>query len=311
MADFTTNMSDSVALSDSIVNEYLTQFIVAQGQGNIMDQFVELNEEIGAKTINLTKYARLSLATTPLTEKEDVAGEAMVDTNIALTPAEHGNAVTKTRLIDLQSGGKVGMAAVRLAGINMADTENKLATLALEATTNIRLANDASSEGAIVAGEIMTTTELDYVYNQMSRVNVMAHPVTGGYVAFMHDDVIHDLRTGSAAGSWTDVGKYAMPGEVLKNEVGMFKGFHIVRNNHCLLSANAGAAAVDTYHSSFLGFNGLGKAVSAAPQLVMSGPFDKLQRFINIGWYGVFQYKIIDVASVWKVVSASSVGANA
>lgn len=310
MADFTTNMSDTVALGDSIVQEYLTQFIVSHGQNNVMDQFVEMNEDIGAKSITLTKYDRLTVQTAALTEKEDPAGEAMVDTAVVLTPAEYGNVVTKTKLAELQTGGKASLGAVSLAAINMAESENKLATLALEATTNIRLADAAASEGAITASNIMDTAELDYIYNKMSRANVPVHPVTGAYVAFMHDDVIHDLRTGSAAGSWMDVNKYALPGEALKNEVGMFKGFHIVRNNHALLNADGGSTTVDTYHSSFMGFNGLGKAVSENPALVMTGPFDKLARFVNIGWYGVFQYKIIDTDAVWKVVSASSIGAN-
>ena len=55
----------------------------------------------------------------------------------------------------------------------------------------------------------------------------------------------------------------------------------------------------------------LGLAQNKETQLTMTGPFDKLGRFINIGWVGVFDYSIIRTAAVRQIVSASSKGNNA
>ena len=135
-------------------------------------------------------------------------------------------------------------------------------------------------------------------------------PIGGEYVLVAHDDVIADLREATAVGSWVDVSKYATPETVLRNEVGMYKGFRVVRNNDATITADAGAGAVDTYNSYVLGANALGLATSKVPGMVATGPFDKLARFVNLGWYGVFSYGIVDTDAVFKIVTASSKGVN-
>ena len=41
-----------------------------------------------------------------------------------------------------------------------------------------------------------------------------------------------------------------------------------------------------------------------------AGPFDKLNRFVNIGWKGALEYKIVDDDALILGTCASSVGAN-
>lgn len=311
MADFTTTMSDSSVIDTEITIELQTEFEVAFGQANVMDPFVQFNRQIAAKSIAFPIFNRLAVATTALTEKEDVASVAMGDSEVLLTPAEYGNVVTPTKLADLQTGGRAALAAVQLAGINMGETRNALAIAALEAGSNLRRVDGVANDGLITAAKVLDADELDYIYNRMSRANVPKHPLTGTFVAFLHDDVAHDLRAGSAAGTWVDVNKYNNEMPVLNNEIGMYKGFRIVINNHCNMDANVGdGSTVDVYDSTFIGHNALGLAESAVPSLVISGPFDKLQRFMNVGWYGCFKYSIIQSDAVWRVRSASSVGAN-
>lgn len=306
---FTTNLSGTTEVDDSIILEYDQQFIIASEQEQIMDQFVSYKRQIGAKSIDFTKYAQLALATTALTETDDVTSEAMVDSKVTLTPAEYGNVVTRTNLASLQTGGKVDLAASRLVGMNAGRTQDKLAILAGSASTNVELPAGVASEAALVAGDVMDSTLLNTMYNKLARSSVQ--PLSDGmYVAVLHDDVIHDLRVASAAGSWLDINKYSNPEEILRNEVGQMGGFKIVRNNHCVIGADAGAGAVDSYESLFLGFNALGKADSQPVHMVATGPFDKLNRFVNIGWLGTFQYKIVDQDAIYKSLTASSVGAN-
>lgn len=306
---FTTNLSGVTQLDNSIVEAFDQQFIIAAAQEAVMDQFVSYKKDIGAKSIEFPKYSQLALATTPLTETDDVTSEAMADSQIILTPAEYGNVVTTTKLASLQTGGKADVAAARLVGINMQRTLDKLAVAAGEAASNT-LTPDGGAEAALEATDVMTASFLSKLYNKLARESVQ--PLSEGmFVAIMHDDVIHDLRDSAAAGSWQDINKYGNHVQVLKNEVGMLGGFRIVRNNHCSINADGGALAVDTYKSLFMGFNALGKAVSKEPSLHLSGPFDKLGRFLNVGWHGVFQYKIVDSAAIYVGITASSVGSNA
>lgn len=309
MAAFTTNLSGTTELDHSLVSLFAQAYLIAVGQNNVMDPLVQYREDIGAKSIALTKYARLAAATTPLTETDDVVSSAMSDTQIVLTPAEYGQVITTTNLASLQTGGKADLGAAELVGINHAETLNALAVAALEASGNGLTIGDKAA-GDVLAGDVMSGTFMNRVYNKLARSSVPMFDGLG-YVAVMHDDVIGDLRAGAAAGDWTDVNKYTDPSIVLRNEVGFYKGFRIVRNNACAFADQAGAGTVDLYKSSFFGKNALGKATSQTGRLVISGPFDKLGRFVNIGWYEVSKYQIVDTDAVWVGTTASSFGANA
>lgn len=305
---FTVNLSGTAQVDDSIIQEFDSQFIIAAAQEHVMDQFASYKRQIGSKSIEFAKYDQLALATTPLVETDDPNSEAMVDSKILLTPAEHGNVVTTTKLANLQTGGIADIAAARLVGMNMGRTSDKLAVLACEASAN-ELTPGGVAESALVAGDVMTVSFLNELYNKLARQSIQ--PLSDGmYVAVMHDDVIFDLRNSSGAGSWSDINKFSRPEEVLKNEVGSIAGFKIVRDNNITINTDAGAALVDTYHTLCMGFNALGKAVSADPSITLTGPFDKLARFVNIGWYGTMEYKIVDQDALYLGTTASSVGIN-
>lgn len=307
---YVVNITGTTQVDDSIVQAYDQAFLLAVGQENVMDQFVQWRQEIGAKSIDITKYPRLAVATTPLTEDEEAGRTAMSDIQIQFLPKEYGLVVTRTQLASLQSGGKVDIAMATVVGENMGHTKNVLATRALEASTNLIRAAGRATDGDIAAGDVLTKTELAKLYNKLARASVPQ--LAGGYYGLSaHDDVIHDLREGAAAGDWVDVAKYQMGVDVLRNEVGIYKGFRIVRNNDAAITADAGVGAVDLYTTSAFGARALGLAESLAPTIVFSGPFDALQRFANVGWKGCFEYKILDTESVWTLKSASSIGANA
>jgi N4-gp56 family major capsid protein len=271
-----------------------------------MDQFAEYKQDIGAKSIQLTKYGRLAVDTTTLTETEDVTSEAVSDSQILIVPAEYGKAVTKTQLASLQTGGKIDLAIPTLVGKNCAQVKSKLACLALEATSNVLIMN-SKTEPTLAASDIITGTQLNIVFNKLARANV-PFVADGMYAAVMHDDVIHDLRQDAG---WIDVVKYQNAEKIFKNEVGSYRGFRIIRNNFAFAADQSGAGTVDVYKSSFFGANAFGLVESKTPAMTMTGPFDKLGRFVNIGWHGVFKYQIIDTDAVWQLQSASSVGANA
>lgn len=304
---FLTNFTTTTQVDDSILTAFDQGFIVAYGQSNVMDQLVQYRQDIGAKSIELPRYSRLALATTPLTEDEDVTSAALSDTKVVFTPAEYGNVVSRTLLASLQTGGKVDLAAAQLVGINAAQTMDKLAILALDAASNTRVVG-ATAEGSVTAGQVMSQTEINIAYNKLARANV---PMIGGaYVAVAHDDVLHDIRVGTAAGSWADTAKYAQPDTVMNNEVGMYGGFRWIRNNHSTFGDQTGVGTVDLYNTYFLGFNALGKAESAPLTTRFTGPFDKLGRFVNVGWHTCVQYKIVESDAVQLVKTASSVGEN-
>jgi N4-gp56 family major capsid protein len=291
---FTVNLSTAATSDAAVIQAYDQAFIVAQGQNNVMDQFVEYKAQIGAKAIHFPKFGRLTLVTAPIDESNDVDSETITDSQIVITPKEFGKAVTRTELASLQTGGTIDLAAARVVGLNMGASKDSIALGALSASTNV-----------IDTGAHMGAANLDVFYNKLARANI---PGFAGmdYVMVAHDDVISDLRSDTGLGSWVDVSKYALPETILKNEVGMFKGFRVVRDNHAAPVGTGGTASYPVY---FLGQNALGLAESKVASMIATGPFDKLARFINLGWYGVFGYSIIDTDAVWvgKFTSSKAV----
>ena len=90
----------------------------------------------------------------------------------------------------------------------------------------------------------------------------------------------------------------------------MYKGFRIVIDNLSTIYTDGGDTTTDVYASYAIGFNAFGDGQSKPVEMRATGPFDKLARFVNLGWYGVLQYKIIDQDALWTIESASSVGDN-
>jgi N4-gp56 family major capsid protein len=305
---FTTNLTGTAQLDDSLVTAFEQLVWIAFGQANVNDQFLSKKVDINAKSISMPKYSRMAVATTALTETDDVTSVALADTKVVLTPEEYGNAITITSLGSFQTGGLVDAAAASLIGLNYGETMDALAIAVLDGATNTRVVGGIA-EGSVAAGDVADATYLNYFYNKLARANVPM--INGAYVMEAHDDVIADLRAASAVGSWQDVVKYSAPGTALNNEIGMFKGFKVVRNNRATYADQSGAGTVDLYNSYFFGGNALGKATSKPGSVVLTGPFDKLQRFYNIGWYEVSKMAILDQSAVWLGKSASSMGANA
>jgi N4-gp56 family major capsid protein len=304
---FTTNLTGTAQVDDSIVTIFDKEVWLTVGQNNVTDPLIAKKVQIGGKTINMPRYTRSAVATTALTETDDITSTALADTKVTFTPLEYGNAYTITSLASFQTGGLVDSAAAEMIGVNYAETMDALAIAALDASTNAYIIGGTAA-GSVTAGQVASRVFVNYFYNKLARASVPK--INGQYVMMTHDDVLVDLRADVTAGSWTDVTKYAAPGTALLNELGMFGGFRVVLNNRSTYADQTGAGTVDLYNSYFLGANGLGKAISKPGEIVLSGPFDKLNRFYNIGWYEVSVTQILDQTAVWVGQCASSVGAN-
>lgn len=308
MADYVANLTGSAQIDDSIVEEFAQQVLITNESMGNADQFVSLRTEINSEAISMPIYDRLAINTTPLNEREEIESKALSDSGVKITPKEYGDVVTKTQLASIQSGGKVDLAAAQLVGINMAQTQNRLALMAADQSTNVLTAGDKAI-GSILDTDIMTGSLANKAYNKIAKVSVPGMPQAGGLrVAIAHEDVLSDIRESNG---FEDLKKYGDLGQVLRNVVGVYKGFLWVEDNLATVAADAGDTNTDVYNTYFMGFNALGKGVSLPPQLRMTGPFDKLARFVNVGWYGIFDYKIIQPEALWVAKTAATLGDNA
>jgi N4-gp56 family major capsid protein len=304
---FTTALTGTTEVNDSLITQYDSLFLLEAQQGIIVDQLATVRKSINGVGVQFPRFSALQ-AGGALSESDDPASVALADQAITILPTAFGNVTTITELAMLQSGGIVDRAAIALIGQDAAYVKNLQATLALSASTNILTAG-GKAQNALTAGDVLDRNLLIKTYAKLK--SAFAGKLAGGdYALVLHPHVIADLKFASAAGSWEDVAKYGAPGEVLNGEVGRFQGFRIIENASCVVTADGGDAAVDNYESYAVALNGLGLGVTQDIRFVMTNN-DKLNRFTHIGWKGVFGYKIIEPTAVVKLVTASSLGANA
>lgn len=309
MADFTTTITDAGVL-DADEKVVWSSYVHLAATTELVADQVATQRGFGAfKSFYFAKYANLSLPSA-LADGEDPTSTALADSSAYVTPAEEGDVVTLAKLADIQSGFNANKAALKLVARSMGGTKDKRAMTTLEgASTNSIFPNGQTAVGNLTENDVLDRLFAGKLYNKLARANV---PGIGGtsYIGLAHDDNLHDLRQDTANGGWVNVKEYADPQSVLMNEVGMFEGIRWLRTGNGTVSDGGGAGSVDSYKVLVVGDNALGYAASEEPHLVISGPFDKLQRHLNIGWFGIFGYTLIDDANMVIGNCASSVGAN-
>lgn len=308
MADFVVNPTDAGVIDADEVTIYSNQLILAATPELVADQFVSVRDSGSAKIFQFAKYANLA-APSALSDGVDPDSVVLADSVSTLTPAEEGLAVTLARIADLESGLKAGLAASQLVGRNAGNTMDLRAVVALEgATTNVIYPNAATTVATMGAGDILDGVFAGRLFNKLRRSNVPG--INGAYLGLAHDDCMYDLREDTSGAGWVEVSKYADPNSVLRNEIGMYKGIRWLTSGNVTVTADGAAGSIDSYEVQVVGFNALGFAASHPVQLMITGPFDKLRRFLNFGWYGVFKYGMIDEANAVTGNCVSSIGAN-
>ena len=270
-------ITTAATLDDSLIELIDTEVIVSGAGINKIDPFVETNVDIGAKSISFTIYSKLAKATTALTDGTDVDSAGMADASVLLTPKEYGTVVTPTKLANLQTGGKADRAGAKLVGISLAETTNQLGINALEAGTNTTA---AASAGTLAKGDLRGA------YQRLATKRIPK--INGYYVAFMNPAQISDIKD-----EYIDITKFSRPELATSGVVGTLEGFLIVED------PDVTAGQVNTF-----GMGALGKAVSMQPDTTITGPFDKLGRMMNLGWYGVIEYGIVDGNAIEIITGA-------
>ena len=272
------NVVTTAATLDNSLITLIDQEVIVSGAGiNKIDNFVETQVQIGAKSIAFTVYSKLAKATTALTDGVDVDAVAMADAEVVLSPKEYGRVVTPTKLDNLQTGGKADRAGAKLVGINIAETLDQLGINALEAGT--------STTAAVTSGTL-AKADLRAAYTKLAGSNIPK--INGFYVAFMNPAQVSDIKD-----DYIDIYKYNNPDLAVSGVVGALEGFLIVED------ANVTAGKVSCF-----GMGALGKAVSMETGTTITGPFDKLGRMVNLGWYGVIEYGIVDDNAVEIITGA-------
>ena len=303
---YDSNMSGTTELDARLVQVYNKAFIISGNLDKGLKETATFKDSVDGKAEEFVIYTKLTNQTSALTEDNEVTSESMADTKKTITPGEYGNAVVLTNLAKLQSGGMAYDGSIATVGVNARESMDAKMIAIGEAGSNELIVTQAA-EGSLTSSDTLTAAYVSYAYNRLRRAGI-----PGPYFAVSHSDVIYDLKIQTGDGSWLGTNQYTREGEIelLMGEIGMFGGFRWIESGLVSVNADAGNSTTDTYHTQFYGMNAFGYVESQAPGLVIRNARDKLGRFYDIGWYGVYEFGLVDTNAHWLVTSASSIGSN-
>ena len=286
-----------------------------------------------SETIKFRRYSNLAAATTPLTEGVTPAGSQLAVTDITAKVVQYGDFVTLTDKIAMHVEDNVVMEATDIlgdqAGLTL-DTVWRDAIIPNLANATILTAAGASTtEGALVAADIITAKALDVSILTLKKnlakkftniitgsTSVGTTPVRAAYMAIVHPDVVYDLENVSG---YKNVSEYASQGDVQEGEVGSYKDIRFIETTQAYVNTDGGDTNVDTYHTAIFGKEAYGvvsvrgkkKMDTYVKSLGSAGTADPIDQRSTVGWKASTVAKILNDAYAVSVISASSQGANA
>jgi len=271
----------------------------------------ESDDPMPGNPVTFTIISAIAPATSAISETVEPTPVNINDTQKQITLAEFGNAVKPSKKFKLTSFLNLDTAIPREVGAHMEESVDIIARDVLVAGTNVIYAGAATSRVTVAATHIIVANNVRRARAFLAGKNTPAPPGSTMYVGFIHPDVNYDLQAESGQQAWSAPHVYQDTNNIYTGEVGSLSGVRFVENANSRNFANAGVGGtVDVYVTLFVGMQALGEAVGESQHMVISGPFDDLQRFVSIGWYGMLGYGRVREDSLTRLESASSIGIN-
>lgn len=265
-------------------------------------------------SVTLEKAAWFDAATvtamkTPLTEASDVDSiAAPTPTNVTITPAEYGAAVTRTRKLNERTFAPVDPIIAATLAQAMNETIDSLVQDTLIAGSTAVLVGGGSGVNDVANTDVLTAA---LVRQAVTRLRTKKVPAWFGnfYAGVVHPHVVLDLRGETGAGGWRVPNEYGMSQDrIWRGEIGEFEGVRFVENALIRTAANTAGTPNTVYQNYFVGRGALAEQVFIEPHVVVSPQTDKLGRFHTVGWTGDLGFAVYEPLAIQRLVSGSSLG---
>ena len=281
------------------------------------------NQSMPGSSVTFTIFSDLAAATSALSETADVDPVAMSDSQVTVTLAEYGNTVNTTAKLRGTSFLDVDVTAANVIGYNAGDSIDQVIREVLAGGTNVVYggggSSDPSSRVTVAAEDIIEANDIRKVTAQLRKANVATF--NGYYMGFIHPDVSYDLRRETGNASWNAPHVAVDTANIYNGEIGTFESVRFIETPRAKVFENASngtstTGAIDVYCTHIMGRQALAKAYSqvdgnsAFPKVVRGPIVDSLMRFNPIGWYWLGGYGRFREASLRRIESSSSIGAN-
>jgi N4-gp56 family major capsid protein len=282
-----------------------------------------LGQAMPGSAVTFTIFNDLAVADTALTETSDVTAVAMSDSQVTVTLAEYGNAVSTTAKLRGTSFLDVDAAAANIVGYNAGISIDTVIRDVINGGSNVIYggggATDPAGRTTVQVEDVIEANDVRKVVAALRGANAVSFG--GMYIGYIHPDVSYDLRRETGVASWRDPHVYSDPANIYMGEIGAFEGVRFIETPRGKIFANASngsgsAGTIDVYGTLIMGRQALAKAHSIVdgngpfPRVVRGPVTDSLMRFQPIGWYWLGGYGLFREASLRRVESSSSIGSN-
>jgi N4-gp56 family major capsid protein len=211
-------------------------------------------QSMPGSSVAFTIVNDLSIASSALTESNDVATVALSDSQVTLTLAEYGNAVLTTAKLRGTSFVDIDPVVANVVGYNAGVSLDTIARSALDSGSNVMYGSGlgATSLNSSVNARsgVTTSTTLSSLDIRVARARLRSQnvPTFGGYyVGYIHPDLVADLQGESISGSnvqgWRAPHVYSQPGEIWTGELGAYEGVRWIETPRAPVFQGAGASA--------------------------------------------------------------------
>ena len=273
--------------------------------------------------VTFTIFADIAAATSTLNEVTDVTPTALSDSQVPVTLNEYGNAVVTTAKLRGTAFLDVDSAAANIIGYNAGDSIDQVVREVLAGGTNVVYATGGSttptSRVTVQAEDIISADDVRKVTAQLRAANVATFD--GSYLGYIHPDVSYDFRSATDAAAWRTPANYVNPEGIYNGEIGKFESVRFIETPRAKVFTDASngtstTGSIDVYSTHIMGRQALAKAYSvqdgngAVPKIVRGNVTDYLMRLQPLGWYWLGGYGRFREASLRRIESSSSIGAN-
>jgi len=280
-------------------------------------------QSMPGSAVTFTIFSDLAPATSTLNEVTDVTPTALADSQVTVTLAEYGNAVVTTAKLRGTSFLDVDNSAANIVGYNAGDSIDRVVRDVLAAGSNVAYATggttDPSSRTTVQTEDILAADDVRKQVAKLRAANVATFG--GSYMGYIHPDVSFDFRSATDAAGWRTPANYVNPAGIYNGEIGTFESVRFIETPRAPLFENASngsgsTGTIDVYATLIMGRQALAKAHSvtdgngAMPKIVRGNVTDLLMRLQPLGWYWLGGYGRFREASLRRIESASSIGAN-
>jgi len=281
------------------------------------------NQAMPGAAVIFTIFSELAAATSTLSETADLTPATMADSQVTVTLAEYGNTVATTAKLRGTAFLDVDAAAANLIGYNAGDSMDQVVREVLAAGTNVAYggggSTDPSSRVTVQAEDIIEANDIRKQTAALRAANVATF--NGYYMGYIHPDVSYDLRRETGNASWNAPHINVDTENIYNGEIGTFESVRFIETPRAKVFTDASngtstTGSIDVYCTHIMGRQALAKAYSqidgngVVPKVVRGPVVDSLMRFNPIGWYWLGGYGRFREASLRRVESSSSIGAN-